>query len=945
MLTVLGAIALPAAAAQADAVWTGASSSSYWSAAANWTGSSPPTTADTAAGAVSFPTLGTCGTCYASRNDLAGISVSGLTLGNTTAQYRILGNRFTVGSGGISDTAGGGTGDVINAPLALSGGSQSWVVGSQTNGYNSLTLLGGITGGSGDAVSMSMPRGDLFVDSDMEAGPVTSSGPGGLHIGGAPGLNKPGSINGTDGQPVSVTGGSVVANLGSTTGPLSMSGSSVLVLGTNPKNNGATTLDVRGSVTLGSSVTTKSFVDNNGSTAGTDFSQLSASGNISLGGKLVLGQGLSNSNNTGSCVALSSGDVATLVTTTGTLSGTFSNAPDGATLTMATSCESTPPTLRIAYTSHSVTATVVSGATTTSTQTTLAAPSPSPALTNQAVTLTATVSTQNAGSVAPAGTVAFSDNAGTISGCASQPLSGTGSSATATCTTSFPASGSPESLRAAFQPSSGSGQSASTSSAQTLTINPTGSTTALSASNTSPSTGANVTYTATVTPATPGATNPSGTIAFQDGSNPISGCAAQPLTTGSSASTATCTVTYPAPGSHTITASYPGDSNFTSSTSQPTTITVQGQTTQGQTTTFPTTPILDTFSQAGPLSSNWKSPALQDSGTVSVNASGRTFSSSGAASALWIATSFNADQEAYLTVPVLPASGHAFQIDARVSSLTASTVSMYFLKVTPSSKLWDLRRKLNGGGSTSMTTFSAPFAAGDSAGLQLNGSTITAWHESATGNWTQVGSVTDTSITAGGYIGFTLGDTTARGGAFGGGNASSSGQAASLGTVSAYGGTSGANALGTLSSRSVRRSRVAPHTGVRRPARARGTLVLSGVTQSRTRWRERRAGAATTVVHGNRPAPVGTRFGFRLNTAARVTFRFTQVLAGRHGEQRTRRRGTLSVSAAAGRHHLTFDGRLHGIALPAGTYLVTTTAAGHDGASSHARTLRFTILG
>ena len=795
LLTTLGALVLPAAVAQADAAWTGASSSASWSAPANWSGSTPPTTSGTAAGTLSFPTLGTCGTCYASRDDLTGISATGLTFGNTTAQYRILGNRFTVGGGGISDSPGGGAGDVVNAAVALSGGSQAWVVGSQVNGYNSLTLLGGISGGGGDAVAMSMPRGDLFVDSDMEVGPVTSSGPGGLHIGGAPGLNEPGSINGSDGEPVTVSGGSLVANLGSTTGPLSMSGASILLLGTNPKNNGATRLDVRGAVTLGSSVTTKSFIDNNGSSAGTDFSQLSASGNITLGGKLVLGQGLSNSNNTGSCVALNSGDVATLVTTTGTLSGTFANAPGGATLTMANSCESTPPRLQIAYTSHSVTATVVSGTSTTSTQTLLAAPSPSPAATNQTVTLTATVSTQNAGSVAPAGTVAFSDNAGVISGCASQPLSGTGSSATATCTTSFSASGSPESLTAVFQPSSGSGQATSTSSAQTLTINPTGSTTALSASNTSPSPGASVTYTATVTPATPGATHPSGTIAFLDGSNAISGCAAQPLTAGSSASTATCTVAYPASGSHTITANYPGDPNFTSSTSPPTTITVQNHT-----TTFPTTSVLDTFSQSGPLSSNWKSPALQDSGTVSVSAGtpGQTVSGGGAASALWIATSFNADQEAYLTVPVLPAAGHAFQIDARVSSLTPTNVSMYFLKVTPSNNLWDLRRKINGAGSTSITTFSAPFAAGDSAGLQLTGSTITAWHESGSGSWTTVGSVTDTSIVAGGYIGFTLGDTTVRGGAFGGGNASTSGQAAASGTASAGIGTVSASS-GTAS--------------------------------------------------------------------------------------------------------------------------------------------------
>jgi hypothetical protein len=223
-------------------------------------------------------------------------------------------------------------------------------------------------------------------------------------------------------------------------------------------------------------------------------------------------------------------------------------------------------------------------------------------------------------------------------------------------------------------------------------------------------------------------------------------------------------VSYPNAGSHTITAGYGGDANFTGSSSSATTVNVQPA------PTFPTTSVLDAFSQsAGALSSNWQSPGLQDAGTVSVAATSKTVSSGGAASAIWKATSFGANQEAYLTVPVLPAAGHYFQVGGRVSSLTGSTVSMYFLQVTPSKNLWDLRRKLNGASSTSMGTFTAPFAAGDSAGLQLDGSTITAWHESG-GSWTSVGSVIDTSITAGGYVVFTLGDTTIRGGAFGGGN-------------------------------------------------------------------------------------------------------------------------------------------------------------------------------
>ncbi len=911
--------------------------------------------------------LGTCGTCYTSANNLTGVSATGLVFGNTSNVYNLSGNNFTVGTGGITDTPGYGA-VVVHGPIGLAG-PQTWVVGSSINGYDSLTMLGGITGPSTDSVTVSTPRGDLFVDTDMEVGPVTSNGPGGLHIGGAPGTGHPGSINGTNGQPLTIKGGTLIPNPGSTSGPLTMNSGTTLLLGTNSTNTGATTLSVTGSGTLASAATTKTFIDNNGSTPGTAFSQLSASRNITLGGQLVLGQGLNN----GSCVALNAGDVATLITTQGTLSGTFSNAPEGAVLTMATSCQSTLPKLQIHYTSNSVTATVVGSGASTPTTTTLATPNPSPASTNQSVTLTATVSTT---SVAPSGTVAFSVKGTAISGCSSQPVVASGSSGTAACSTSFAASGSPDSLTATFTGASGSNQASSTSSAQSLTVNQGTDTTALSANNTSPTAGGSVTYTATVTPATTGGVKPSGTVAFEESGNTISGCTAQPLTAGSSSATATCSVSYPNPGSHTITASYGGDANFTGSSSSAITVNVQpasatttslatpnpspastnqsvtltatvsasgvapsgtvafaangspisgctsspvtasgssgtatcsasfaasgspesltaaftpssgsgqtGSTSSAQTLnvnqgttnttlsasntsppagasvtytatvtpgitgpiepggtvafldggnsisgcsaqslaagssssnatctvsypnpgshtitasyggdanftgsssspttvnvspppTFPTTPVLDTFSQsAGALSSNWQSPGLQDAGTVSVASSGQTVSSGGAASAIWKATSFGANQEAYMTVPVLPVAGDFFQLGGRVSSLSGSNVSLYFVRVTPSKNLWDLRKKLNGANSTSIQTFTAPFAAGDSAGLQLNGSTITAWHESA-GSWTPVGSVTDTSITAGGYVVFTLGDSTMRGGAFGGGNGS-----------------------------------------------------------------------------------------------------------------------------------------------------------------------------
>jgi hypothetical protein len=88
--------------------------------------------------------------------------------------------------------------------------------------------------------------------------------------------------------------------------------------------------------------------------------------------------------------------------------------------------------VRISYTTHAVTATVLSQSTTT----TLAGPAS--ATTTKPVTLTATVT----GAEAPTGTVAFSDGAHLISGCGSVALTpGTATTATASCSASFTVAG------------------------------------------------------------------------------------------------------------------------------------------------------------------------------------------------------------------------------------------------------------------------------------------------------------------------------------------------------------------------------------------------------------------------------------------------------------------------------------------------------------------------
>lgn len=357
VLTIVGLSAIPAAAAQADDTWLGTSTTSAWSAPANWTAGVP----HTAAGVLTFPTLTNCAspsTCYTSHNDLTGIAATGLAFSNTVGAYHISGNSLAVGAGGIRINPGGRSA-VINLPLNLTA-AQTWTIGGGSgSGYNSLSLVGGI-GGSGSVLNVAFPAtgyGDLYVDSNMEVGSVTVSGVGGLHVGGCPTCNTPGSVNGTDRNTVLIrSGASLVANPSSTVGPLAITGGKLL-LGTNRTNTGTTTLGVNGAFSIDSASTTTTFINANGPTPGTDFSQLNASGNIALAGALKIGQGASATG----CVALSKGDVATLfVTSGGTLSGKFANAAEGAIITLSPSCSSTAHKVQIHYASNTVIATVVS---------------------------------------------------------------------------------------------------------------------------------------------------------------------------------------------------------------------------------------------------------------------------------------------------------------------------------------------------------------------------------------------------------------------------------------------------------------------------------------------------------------------------------------------------------------------------------------------------------
>jgi hypothetical protein len=194
--------------------------------------------------------------------------------------------------------------------------------------------------------------------------------------------------------------------------------------------------------------------------------------------------------------------------------------------------------------SDSLTQTVNQAATTTAVTS-----SANPSTAGQAVTFTATVSAIPPGAGTPSGTVTFADG-GTTLGTATLNSSGA-----AAITTSALAAGT-HTITATYN--GDANFAGSRSAALTQTVNKTATTTTVASSPNPSVTGAQVTYTATISPAPDG-----GTVAFTDNGSPIAGCTAVPVPAG----TARCATTPGTTGAHNITAAYSGTGAFAASTS------------------------------------------------------------------------------------------------------------------------------------------------------------------------------------------------------------------------------------------------------------------------------------------------------------------------------------------------------------------------------------------
>jgi hypothetical protein len=386
--------AVPGAARAADFTWTSTGATGpQWSAGANWVGGVAPASGATI-GTLTFPALPATGcpfpptvspACGASQNDLTGITVGTLsfddTFGSDTQPVNSLfGNGLTL-TGGLVATPGGTASTrtfvegSIDLPITL-GAAQTWSVAGFPGvqppfaaGRAGL-VIGSPFAASPDALTVRVSNQASFgLSGDTELGPVTVIGVNPQAVGqnaiengnvalGRGGATGP-TLNATDGNPVHVS--NVDLQTYGAIGPLTLSGADTYV-GQSSSPAGTVTVP---SLNINSSTVLHFAIVSSGSAPGTDASELSSTGPVTLSGARLAA--LAGSDTSGAtCPAPALGTVYTLLSTTANLIGTF-NVPNGGLLeptALAPSCNGAVPfALAIAYNEtgspQTVTATVV----------------------------------------------------------------------------------------------------------------------------------------------------------------------------------------------------------------------------------------------------------------------------------------------------------------------------------------------------------------------------------------------------------------------------------------------------------------------------------------------------------------------------------------------------------------------------------------------------------
>ena len=357
-----------AARANSNFTWTGVSSTTEdWSSYENWEGEVAPTSS-TAIGTLTFPRLTSTACtaeeenhpCYTSANDVPGLSAESIQIDDGDS-YWIGGKELALGSGGITASPAGGAsgpaGDFLAIPLRLTA-SQKWSVSDRSGGAleeNGLLLDGDLTGPD-SALTVEQSNGSALIFANhTEVGPVTVAG---SNPSAKPDANgsvwlEGGELDSADQQPVNL---SDILFIG--TGALGSLTTNDVTLIVGSYGMPAEGLEAS-SVRLDPATGVIFQILGDGTVAQKDYSQLTSSGPVELAG-LIIAMPLRSSSKA-PCPVLTEGSTYTLVSTTGTLSGSFSNAPeDGPEVPIffEESCHEPARTMRVRYNRNGDTKTV-----------------------------------------------------------------------------------------------------------------------------------------------------------------------------------------------------------------------------------------------------------------------------------------------------------------------------------------------------------------------------------------------------------------------------------------------------------------------------------------------------------------------------------------------------------------------------------------------------------
>lgn len=321
----LAAAGPASATAASDFAWKGPSSSSNWSVGSNWSGGAAPA-ANSAIGTLTFAPEAplSCDVlwCNASVNDVPGLSVGALSI--TDPRVKIEGESITLGAGGMSVRYASSHQGVFDTPIALSA-DQTWTIdrpaGQQDFGHRNFFQVRGPVAGS-HALSVKLDAGStVLLGGTTEVGPVTIEAPP-IRLGSGRSRLFPsqvqlrGSLNATNGNPITVTG--IELETSASVGAVDLHDAS-LKLG-YPGSAGTVTaaslkMDQASQLTIN--------IPSNGAERGVDYSSLHATGPVHLGGfvSVIAGSAFR-------CFQPAVGTTFTVLSTTGELTGTFTGDVD-----------------------------------------------------------------------------------------------------------------------------------------------------------------------------------------------------------------------------------------------------------------------------------------------------------------------------------------------------------------------------------------------------------------------------------------------------------------------------------------------------------------------------------------------------------------------------------------------------------------------------------------